>query len=100
MKKFAVRGGPTQKVIKFYKLIGAELVKPVGPEDQAVNVSVSLNTDPPRSWRVWFPLAQVRLYDNNEIYIAGWMITRKNVQLRNEGHREGMQFTASGSFMA
>ena len=86
-----------QKVQQYYKLVGASIEC---TKDHSVEVSVTLNTIPPRSARIWFPIAHFFNAGKNDLYAAAWVIESRNRMLKKAGDPEGIRVDHQAGFLA
>ena len=80
------------RATKYLKLVAASMEQ-VSP--QARQISVTLDTDPATSHRIWVPTAQYWNDGRGNLYAAQWIIERENKKLRRQG-KAGAIRTESG----
>jgi len=85
------------KAQKYLKLVGATIER---EGRNSVEVSVTLNTIPVRSARIWFPIAHFFNNGADDLYAAAWVIDSRNTMLKKAGDPEGIQVDHAAGFMA
>ena len=84
------------KAQRYLKLVGATIERET---DHSVEVSVTLNTIPPRSARIWFPIAHFIKDGAGDLFAAEWVIDSRNTMLKKAGDPEGIRVDHTAGLM-
>lgn len=60
-------------------------------DGKMIEVVVNLDTEPVRCRRVWIPKKHIQDLGPGQVLVTEWMVKQKNIQIKKEGEKVGIQ---------